>query len=227
MCDCSMRKLISRADRMYLEAYFAQVNWHAHLLPLVKNTVQEFSLELKKQNLQEPYLSVLSEDVRRGYFDHQKSEIWGDSITVSFGSRPIPARAVAPVKGRSKILSEDQASLVISQSVSGSVVALIYPPSSEVAKPLKPYYMVDFWSNPREICPMHINSLLQLMNETDMFCGAAIYPNNRGTKILAKLQAKDAILANGGSRIWVWLQYVFQATKGVLRLYGIGKPVSP
>jgi hypothetical protein len=222
-----MSKLIELANRMYLEAYFARVNWHAHLLPLVKTSVQEFSSELKKLNLKEPYLSVLSEDVRKGYFDHQESEIWGDSITVSLGCRPIPARAVAPVKGRSKVLSEDQASLVISQSVSGSVVALIYPPSSEVAKPLKPYYMVDFWSNPGEIRSVHIKNLLQLMSETDMFCGAAIYPNKRGTKLLTKLQAKDAILANGGSRIWVWLQYIFQATKGVLRLYGIGKPVAP
>lgn len=222
-----MSKLIEIADHMYLEAYFARVNWYAHLLPLVKTSVQKFSSELKKLNLKEPYLSVLSEDVRKGYFDHQESEIWGDSITISFGCRPIPARAVAPVKGRSKVLSEDQASLVISQSVSGSVVALIYPPSSEVAKPLKPYYMVDFWCNPGEIRSVHIQNLLQLMNETNMFCGAAIYPNKRGTKLLTKLTAKDTILANGGSRIWVWLQYILQATKGVLRLYGIGKPVAP
>lgn len=220
-----MNKLIGIADRMYLESYFARVNWYAHFLPLAKTTTQEFSLSLKKLGLKEPYLSILSEDVRNGYFDHQQSEIWGDSISVSFGSSAIPARAVAPVKGRLKMLTEERASLVISQSVSGSVVALIYPPSSDVAKPLKPYFMVDFWNNPRKIRSAHIRNLLYLMNEIDIFCSASICPSNRGTKLLAKLQAKDAILANGGSRIWVWLQYIFQFTKGVLRLHGIGKPI--
>lgn len=227
MRDRRMKKLIESVDRMYLEAYFARVNWSAHLLPLAKKEVYEFCAELRKIGMAEPHLSVLSEEVGKGHFDNQQCEIWGDSVTVSLGYRPIPAIATAPVKGRLTALREEQTSLVISQSVSGSVLALIYPPSSDVARPIKPYYMVNSWSNPREIRSSHINKLLRLMSETDIFCGAAIYPNKMGTALLAKLQAKDAILASGGSRVWVWLQYIFQVTKGVLRLYGIGKPVAP
>ncbi|MBK6999303.1 MAG: hypothetical protein IPH35_04820 [Rhodoferax sp.] len=219
--------LIEIAQHMHLEAYFSRVNWKAHLLPIIEAEVQSFSSQQRTQHLKEPHMSVLSQDVARGYFDNQKSEIWGDSITISLGRRPIPAIAVAPVKGSIKILSEEQPSLVFSQFVSGSVIALLYPPSSEVAKPLKPYYVVDSWANPASVRPKRIKQLLALMNEADLFCGAATYPNSRGQRLLAMLEARDAVLAKGGSRIWVWLCYTFKATTGVLRLYGIGKPIVP
>lgn len=222
-----MKKLIETADLLYQEAFFSKVNWSAHLIPLAKETLADFCAELKTQGLPGPHVSILSDDVLKGRFENQEKEIWGDSISIRLGFRPIPVSATAPVKGSLKLLKEEQASLVFSQSVSGGVIALIYPPSSEVAEPLKPYFMVDYWSNPRKIHSSHIKKLLHLMYETDIFCGAAIYPNSRGTKLLTKLQVKDAVLSKGGSRLWVWLQYVFLATKGVLRLHGIGKPTVP
>jgi hypothetical protein len=33
------------------------------------------------------------------------------------------------------------------------------------------------------------------------------------------------VLANGGSRLWVWLKYALRVTRGVLRFHGIGSPV--
>jgi hypothetical protein len=215
---------IERAQRLHMEAYFSRVNWKAHLLPIVEAEVREFSSQRRMQNLNEPHLSVLSQDVASGYFDEQKYEIWGDSISIGLGVRPIPVRAVAPVKGSIKVLIEQQPSLIFSQFVSGSVIALLYPPSSEVAKPLKTYYIADAWANPVDVRPKHVSQLLALLNEVDLFCGASIYPNPRGQRFLARLEARDAVLAKGGSRIWAWLCYTFKATKGVLRLYGIGKP---
>jgi hypothetical protein len=130
---------------------------------------------------------------------------------------------VVPVKGRFRPLSESQASLAISQHVSGYVIAMIYPPSSDLAMPLKPFYVVDSWQNPGTVQPRQIRKLLGIMMEVDIFCGAEIYPNKKGTRLLTMLQAKDEILANGGSRVWVWLKTVFRVTKGVLKLASIEK----
>lgn len=66
--------------------------------------------------------------------------------------------------------------------------------------------------------------LLYWTFELDLVCSAAVFPNLKAGRLLACLQARDEVLRNGGSRIWVWLRYVFFATRGVLRLYGIGKP---
>lgn len=229
MSDHPMKKLIKTANRMYLESYFSRVNWGAHLLPLIKVVVAEYSdtqrkFGPKELHLSEFHLSIASEDAQKGLFVNQQSEIWGDSIEASLGSRPIPARAVVPVNGRIKTLTEVQASLVFSQAVSGNVIALIYPPSSDVAMAKKPYFVVDMWKNPREIRPLHIRNLLRLTQEIDIYCSAAIFPNKKGARLLAWLHAKDSILAEGGSRIWVWIKNIFKGSAGVLRLYGIGKP---
>ncbi len=219
-----MKNQVKITERMYQETRFARINWTAHLLPLAKAAVQEFSSIVETYGLQRPYISVLSDDVARGYFGGQTDEIWADSILVSFGNRAIPLQAVVPVKGRTRIVAEEQASLVFSQLASGNVLALIYPPTSELVQPLKPYYMVNCWRDPRDVSHSQIMELLSLMAEVDMFCGSITFPNPKGTRLLARLQAKDAAHANGGSRFWVWLQYIFRFAVGVLRLYGIGKP---
>jgi hypothetical protein len=222
-----MKSLLQKANHCHASAYFARVNWSACFVGLATSVVAECAKELRDLGFSEPYVSVLGHDARKGIYDHQKSEIWGDSISVNLGQRPIPVRAVVPVKGRMSVLSESRASLVFSQSVSGSVIAMIYPPSSEVAKPRKACYMVDLWMNPSDVTKKQIKKIFRLFVETDLFCGAAVYPNSAGSKILAKLEAKDAVLENGGSRIWVWFKYAFRITGGVLRLYGIGKPTPP
>lgn len=219
-----MKSLLEKFERCHLEAYFARVNWNACFVEMATSVVKECANELRASGVGEPYISVLGQDSRRGLYDNQGSEIWGDSISVSLGRRPIPVSAVVPVNRRTSVLSESRASLVFSQSVSGSVIAVIYPPSSDVARSKKDFYMVDFWANPSDVTKKQIKQIFQLFIETDCFCGAAVYPNSAGTKILAKLQAKDSVLANGDSRIWVWLMYTFRVAGGVLRLYGIGKP---
>ena len=200
-----MRKLIQSAERVHLEAYFARVNWRAHLVPVVVAEIQNFLSDLKPLGLKNPYWSIVRDDANKGYYDNQKSEIWTDSITISLGFRPIRVNAVVPVKGRFRTLSESQASLAISQHVSGYVIAMIYPPSSDLAMPLKPFYVVDSWQNPGTVQPRQIRKLLGIMMEVDIFCGAEIYPNKKGTRLLTMLQAKDEILANA-SRSYRWTQ---------------------
>lgn len=219
-----MKNLKNKTNKTYRESWFSRINWIAHLVPTAKSAHQNFCSQLEGLDLPAPRISVVSEDVRAGYFAEQNEELWTDSVSFSFGCRAVPGKPVIPVKGRFRVLSEEQACLVLSQSLSGSVVALLYPPSSDVAKPLKPFYIVDFWNNPHEANQGRIVKLLKLTLETDYYCGAANYPNPIGQRIMAKLEAKDAVLANGGSRIWVWLKYVLRVSKGVLRLHGIGSP---
>jgi hypothetical protein len=214
-----------KSDRTYYEAWFSRINWTAHLLPTAKLAAKSFFLEMDELKLDRPHLSVLSEDANAGYFDKQEEEIWTDSVSFTFGARPIPAKAVVPVKGRVRTLVEERACLVLSQSLSGSVVALIYPPSSEAAKPIKPFYMAACWNNPNEASKEAIVKLLRLTTEADYYCGAANYPNGKGQRILATLEAKDSVLAQGGSRLWVWFKFALRLSKGVLRLHGIGSPV--
>lgn len=220
-----MKSLLQKADRCYARAYFARVNWSACFLDMATTVVAACANELPENEFGKAYVSLLGSEARKGLYSEQKSEIWGDSISITLGQRPIPVTAVVPAKGKAhSLLSETRAALVFSQSVSGSVVAMIYPPSSDVARPKKDAYLVDFWADPSDVTKKQIKKLFRLFVEVDLFCGAAVYPNSTGLKLLAKLEAKDTVLANGGSRLWVWFKYAFRFTRGVLRLYGIGKP---
>jgi hypothetical protein len=219
-----MKTVAAVASRLRLEAWFARINWNAHLLPTVRGAVKEFSQESKVSGLGEVYLSVLSEDFSRGHYSNQKEEIWGDSITIGFGSRAVPVRAVVKVANRQRVLAETRAALVISQTVSGGVVAFIYPPTSDVQASENRYYAVKYWQNPATARIPHILHLLKLTTQTDQYCGNEVYPNRRGARVMAKLQAKDSVIASGGSKIWMWLTYVYKATRATLRIYGIGSP---
>lgn len=210
---------------MCVEARYARINWMAHIVPVAESAYTTFHRQLCDAHLQDMYTSRLSEDATSGLLDVPTKEWWSDSITFSFGNRSVPVEAVVRVPGRAACLSEAQASLVISQAVSGAITAVIYPPSSDVSKPQKEYYLVGLELDPSAVSEAWLLGLLELTYEVDVFCGAHIFPNRRGGRLMAKLRAKDAVLSEGGSRLWVWLRYMFSATTGVLRLYGIGKPV--
>lgn len=206
------------------EAYFARVNWGAHLIDVAIPTLSKCAKALSDSGRAAPNIFHAEEDARLGRLDDQKTEIWGDSISVNFGSRPVSGRPAVPVKGRTAMLAEKGASLVFSQLVSGAVGAMIYPPSSSVLAPINEAYMVSFWENPAKVTKKDIEKLFDLLLEVDSFCSAAIYPNRRGSRVLAKLEAKDAVLKNGGSRIWVWFKYTFRFVRAVLKMKGFGSP---
>jgi hypothetical protein len=67
--------------------------------------------------------------------------------------------------------------------------------------------------------------LMALAFKVDVFCSAINFPNRRGGRLMARLSARDAVLSEGGWRLWVWLRYLYQASRGMARIYGIGKPV--
>ncbi len=219
-----MIKAAAKASHMKLEAWYARINWSAHLLPMVKLAVERFCASDSANAVGMVHLSVASEAYARGHYRDSKKELWGDSLTISLGTRGVPVKAVVPVAGRLRVLAEERAALVLSQALSGGVVALLYPPKSDTDESVKPSYMVGYWFNPREIRLQDLDRLLTLTGETDLFCGSEVFPNRRGARVLAKLHAKDSALSTGGSKIWIWLQYIFKVVGGTLRIYGIGTP---
>lgn len=219
-------KLVSLAEgaRGYCSsARYAKINWHAHFLPIVKEAYKEFSIATRQEGLQSAFMTVLSE-ANAAEFNDATPICWSDSVSLTFGIRPVPCRPVLQLKKGLWVLSETQASLVFSQSVSGAVTALIYPPSSEVGKPIKPYYAVAMELDPSLYTKSDVLGLLTLAFEVDIFCGARVFPNHRGGRLIAKLIARDSVIEGGGSKIWAWISYIFKSVSLVLRLYGIGGP---
>lgn len=204
-------------------ARYAKINWHAHFLPVIKEAFEEFCATTEQEGLQSFFMAVLSETEPEEC--NEKTPIfWSDSVSFSLGQRPVPCRPVLQFDKGLHILSEKQVSLVFSQSVSGAVTALIYPPSSDVGRPIKPYYAVAIELDPASYSKVHILQLLTLAFEVDLFCGARVFPNYRGGRLMAKLIAKDSVIEGGGSKVWSWMYYIFKSVLLVFRLYGIGSP---
>jgi len=219
-----MNKMTEAARLAWQEAYFARINWKHHLLDIAKMALADFERDLDRDHQDKPRSTIISEEVAKGLHDDAKKVIWGDSICVSFGARPVAGIPVVSVKRQSTIMSEDCASLVISQFISGSVFAMIYPPCSEVLKPSKKCYMVAVWRNPRTATTKQIRGLLDLTHKVDLFCGTATYGNNTGAKLMAKLQAKDEGLSGGKSKIGANLRYAYYVLSVALKLHGVPVP---
>jgi hypothetical protein len=224
--DKGTKKMFRIAEKMRREAWFAHINWQAHAVTMFEECFDTFQKELADGGVATSmYWSSLRRDYERGHHRDVEREVWVDSICLSFGGRVLPGCPVVPVKGRLSALAEAGSVLVLSQTYSGHVLAIIYPPWSEVCSSERSFYMVDAWSDPRHITRRKLTKLFQMALEADTYCSAGISPSRRSGRILASFRAKDEVLRNGGSRIWNWLKYVLAATRGTLRLYGIGKPI--
>jgi hypothetical protein len=223
-----IKKILEGSDQAQLQGYFARVNWNAHFVPIAISALAEFKEELSHHNWDRVDWWVLSEDAAKGHYAKAKNEVWGDSISVSLGAaRSLSPTAIIKVSGRNRLLVENQASLTFFQSVSGTVVAIIRPPTSEVAQPLKVAYVVDSWKNPGTATHKQIRKVLELLLEVDLYCSAATLTDSKGIKTLAKLQVKDAVLSRGGSRLWVRLMYVYKIVRYILKIHGMGTPIPP
>ncbi len=202
-------------------------DWSSLVPDLVRSVTQEFAHDCVPNDLKAPIVSVVSENVARGMYQAQTEEIWGDSVQIDLGSEPVPREAVVPVKGRSKVIAEKRATAVISQGISGHIVAFLYPPSSDVSKPDKAAYLVRVWQSPQKLKKRHITKLLMLMYKVDLFCRTEAFPNRVGERLSGTLRVRDAVLSGGGSRIWIWIKYSYRVVAGGLRVYGIGAPRVP
>jgi hypothetical protein len=216
-------KPVDKLNKLRFESFCKRINFKHCVIPVVKEAVEDGTDIYEEYGAIKPYIHIISEE----WLEHREStenEIWSDSIAIKFGRRPLPVRPVVPHKSRSKILSEDQVSMVISQSVAGDVVALIYPPKSDLLSSNKECYVFERWSNPADITTNSIKKLIKFSLEVNNFTQTLVFPNPRGIKATIKLQAKDEVLANGGSRIWVWVIYIVKFIRGVAKMYGMATP---
>ncbi|AUJ35192.1 hypothetical protein [Vibrio vulnificus] len=215
--------VIDKINKIALNNYFKRVNFKHHLVPVIERVVEGFSESYKKYGVQQPNALVLSEDWEL-FYRSQKEEIWSDSVILSFGRLPVGIRPIVPVKGRLKVLSEEQVTLSFSQSISGDVIASITPPKSEVMSCQKNSYVVERWDDPLDVTEKQILKVLKHSLMINAYCKTALFPNKKALKLMAKMEVKDSVLSNGGSRIWCWLMYLVKSVKGVARLYGVGAP---
>lgn len=216
-------KKVCKINKLLLCNYFKVVNFRHHVVPVVKDAVKICDDLFIDYGIATPYIHVISENFLEHY-ENQMDEVWTDSVTLNFGNDAIRSSPVIPVKNRKRILVQNNAGLVISQSISGDVIAFLYPPSSELSRPNKNAYMVGRWGDPLMINPNSIRKLIELTMKTNAYNQTMLFPNKKGLRLLARIQAKDDVLSEGGSHIWVWCKYLFTVVTRISRIYGLGSP---
>ena len=217
----NITKIASKAEKAALESYFARVNWKAHLVPIVREAVEEFGRKLEAEGYSRPYLSLLSEALSRGeiVLDSSNSH-FGDSISIQFGVRPIATNSMAPLGKRPPILVEERSALVFSQlSASGMVMVLIYPPSSAASKPTQQHYLIGTYQNPSELRKSQIIKLLRDLFEIDLCCSTQTAPSAAGAKLLVKLEARASAIQSGSAGIFAYVKYLGYLVRGLWYLY--------
>lgn len=212
-----MSEFQKKIDQTYSEVRYSHINWSIHLLPTAKQAAQEFAEEMQAQELPPVQLSVASEEQEAQ--GTKRPDVWADKIVFFYDARPVTVPDVVPSSDGIANLVENQARLELSQALSGAITAEVFLPSSPIAKPVKSSYVLNTWENPGCIGKGELIQLLRLMTEVNHYCGSINYPNAKGYRLLAKLEAKDAILTQGKSRFWTWFNYYTRTSKGGARFY--------
>jgi hypothetical protein len=220
----SLKSLNAAERSIWLTRQCAMVNWHAHFLPIVRREFDIFREDLPKDQFDKPHWSHLRENEKMGLYPDQENEVWTDRVDISFGVRALPLEAIVRVKNRNRTLSEVEASIAFTQLPNGEVMALLYPPTSEVGRPLQAWYAIGSWRDPWMIQKPELLKCFELLLEAKTFLGSTTYPNPRGKRLMARLVAKDSAFRNGGSQAFVWFRYAYLLFKGIRRLYGLDVP---
>jgi len=174
-----------RYERHNLVAWFARVNWLHHSVPTVRATLDRFRHGVVGAGGDTIFLTLLSEAYTAALVAApEKEAVWGDAITVYFGGRAVPVRPIAERRGRISVLSERGAQLNFYNGTSGSVAAVISPPSSTAQSSSPPDYLVEIWRNPLHMRERDVQRLLYLALDVHLSCGAATFPNPTGVKLL-------------------------------------------
>lgn len=200
-----------------------RVNFTHQVLPIVREAIEAATYLYTEHEIEKPRLHCLSED-RKIHEQTAKNPTWGDSITLNFGCIAIGIPPTVNVKGNCRRMSEVQAKLVLSQTVSGDIFALIYPPYSEVLSSADNHYVVEHFARADAITVKAILKLIELTLTVNSFTGTLVYPNAKGARLMAKLESKQSAILSGGSAAWRYIRYLISFGKGIGKLHGIGVP---
>jgi hypothetical protein len=223
----STQKRIAAADRKSararVESFHARVNWGNHLVPVVRQAFDEFAAMLQQQGRKPPYFSLLSETLASGAEVSGLDGQLGDSITIQFGSRPLATSSLNSLTGRSTVQAENRAALVFSQAAaSGAVSALMYPPASDVSRPVREFFHVDFYSNPRLLSRSRAVELLEDLWDVDSLCSTQNSPSKASGKVIAKLQAREEALQGTSNGFLRHFRYLYYLSKGLWKVFRAG-----
>ena len=150
--------------------------------------------------------------------------IYGDSITIYFGQRPLPCRPTILKPGVSmEVLVEKGPSLVFSCAFNGSVAAFIYPQETDWSHSSRNAYVVSAWRNSREFNKSDIRRVFKLFIQIYLF-GSSYISSKKSAKVYAKLEAKHLQTLEGKNAIIGYLYYLKYIINGLRKIYGIAKP---
>ncbi|ULJ59953.1 hypothetical protein MIS46_09275 [Wielerella bovis] len=213
------KKDINLANRYFQHTKYAQLNWEAHGKPIIKELAQEFIQTVEQED--SCYLHILKDDVKKQQVTQSDNSIYGDSITIRFGHKPLPCTATLPKQDtKHEILVETGASLVFSCGFNGSVIAMIYLPQSNVSQPLRTPYFVAAWQNSNEFTKHDIAPIFELFWQVQLFCGAYTY-NRKSARIIARLEARHQQISEGKNVFISYLIYLRTFINGLRKIYGI------
>jgi len=151
-------------------------------MPEVKLAAIEFSKEQRDLGLPAIHFYILSEQARDGIEFNGTEDVWTDSVWFSYGQEPLRTTPIIRAKKKCSPLIEKRGRFALAQFLSGHVVAMIYPPESEILKTKKEAYVVAAWSNPNMVMSTKIKKLLLLTAETNLYCGCEIFPNHEASE---------------------------------------------
>jgi hypothetical protein len=212
-------KTVAKAERSSLESYFARVNWRAHLVPVLRGTYESFHETLRSKGIVPPAWFDLGDDIAKGSVPLQsQNQDLGESISIQFGVLPLAAATLALRAGLHRVLAEERAALVFSQTAaSGEVAVFIYPPSSSVSEPSKAYYLVDHFTNPRSLTVARAERLLHELLDVDLRCSTQASTLSAAT-LLAKVEARERSLDGGKSELFRYVKYAIWLARGLWRI---------
>lgn len=213
---------VRRSKREKIETYYANLNWNFHAKPIILEVIEEFEYEIKEKLKDRVFHNILKEQ-GNGRIKTDKT-IYGDSITIYFGQRPLPCRPTILKPGVSmEVLVEKGPSLVFSCAFNGSVAAFIYPQETDCSHSSRNAYVVSAWRNSREFNKSDIRRVFKLFIQIYLF-GSSYISSKKSAKVYAKLEAKHLQTLEGKNAIIGYLYYLKYIINGLRKIYGIAKP---
>ncbi len=212
---------VRTSKRERIETYYANLNWIFHAKPIILEVIEEFEYEIKEKLKVTVLHNILKEQGGRIQTD---KTIYGDSITIYFGQRPLPCRPTILKPGLSmEVLVEKGPSLVFSCAFNGTVAAFIYPQETDWSHSSRNAYAVSAWRNSREFNRSDIRRVFKLFIQVYFF-GSSYISSKKSAKVYAKLEAKHLQILEGKNAIIGYLSYLKYLINGLRKIYGIAKP---
>ena len=212
---------IEKLLRERTETYHANLNWTFHAKPIILKVIEEFEYEIKEKLKDKVFHEILSDD--RGKIETDKT-IYGDSITICFGDRPLPCRpTVLRPEVSEEVLVEKGPSLIFSCAINGAVAAFICPQETDYSRPSRKAYMISIWRNSRKFNKSDIYRIFKLFTQVYFF-GSSYISSKKTARVYAKLEAKHLQTTEGRNAIISYLFYLKYFIDGLRKIYGIAKP---